>query len=157
MEDGAEMRVLPLFPSSILYLPSSIQLEFPMLPTFQPRKPFHRRGRERSAEQSPVPGSVTVVSVTVLDPETVLWVFSATVASTGINCPPLEATNAGGGTYRAPDYISGAGPSEVVAVYVEANIGAGSLWRVITAIDPGDVSFAGGATLLIPEAGTAAV
>ncbi len=67
-----------------------------MIPTFQPRKPFHRRARVTETGAPPTPG-VLVTQVLRMDAVTLRWVFNSDVATADANCPQLTANDGSSG------------------------------------------------------------
>ena len=94
------------------------------------------------------PYVVAIESVTLVDPNTVLWRFSSPVGGGG-NATQLTV-NDGAGRWVSPAGIDAPDPYSINAVYVGVTLTLASMWRVLEQID--DFIFDDG-LLIVPRSG----
>lgn len=153
MEDGrwrmAKKAVRPVSPSSIFHLPSLI-FEVPMPPTFQPRRPFHRRTRSEPAPSAPA-GTVSVLSVTVdgTDDAWAFWEFTHAVTTDGGGAPQLSIDTINGTQY--PSESQQITPTKIRYHFDDSGIAPEQTWNLNGQPSGLDLH---GRTMVSPESGS---
>lgn len=101
-----------------------------MIPTFQPRKPFHRRTRAESAASPAPTGTVAVSAVTVdeTDAAWAFWEFTEEVTTDGWGPPQLSIDTINGTQF--PSESEQITPTRVRYHFDDGGIAAEQAWNL---------------------------